>query len=229
MISTFYGKNRPKEVIHVSKGMRHGKTIEYHENGQLKLKINYKDNKPDGLAEGWHEDGTIAFSKYYKQGDFVGEQKEFFKGNKGLHTLYTYSSDGVLNGDQKVFYPNGQIQSLMSYTSGLLDGKKISYGEGGEIVEEAFYRKGKIEGNFVQKDSLGREMVFTYVNNIKEGPCEVYYPLHPKYGKIKALEATYKKGFLEGDVEEYNQAGQLIAISPFVKGCLLYTSDAADE
>ncbi len=217
-LKAFYGKDRPKEIVEVSHGARHGKTLEYHENGQLKLKANYQNDKPEGVVEGWFEDGMLAFTKIYKEGKQVGEQKEFFEKQQGLLRLCLYNSKGEMDGEQKMFYPNGNLQSIMTYKDGLLHGKKALFNQEGDVLEEGYYEQGKLHGVLRQMDQKGREVVCTYVKNRKEGPYEVYYPLHPKYGKVKAFEAVYVNGLIEGEVLEYSEAGNKIAVSHFVNG-----------
>jgi antitoxin component YwqK of YwqJK toxin-antitoxin module len=226
VVSTFYGKKRPKEIVEVAHGVRHGKTQEYYPNGQLKLKVSYQNDKPEGVAEGYYEDGSLAFSKFYKEGLFVGEQKEFFrkeqlkeaKEEHALSGVCFYNSKGNMQGEQKMYHPNGNLQSIVTYDDGVLHGRKALFSIQGEIIEEGFYEKGKLSGKFMQKDQSGKEIVCHYVKNRKEGPYEIFYPLHEKYGKVKALEATYKNGYIEGEVKEFNDVGVMVASSHFVKG-----------
>jgi antitoxin component YwqK of YwqJK toxin-antitoxin module len=217
-LKAFYGKGLPKEIVEVSHGARHGKTVEYHENGQVKLKANYQNDKPEGIVEGWFDDGNLAFTKMYKDGKQVGEQKEFFEKKQGLLRVCYHNSKGEMDGEQKMFYPDGKIQSIMTYKDGILHGKKALYNQEAEIIEEGYYDQGKLHGILRQVDQNGREVVCTYVKNKKEGPYEVYYPLHPKHGKVKALEAVYVNGQIEGEVLEYSEAGHKIAQSQFVNG-----------
>ena len=42
--------------------------VEYHENGQLTFKSNYKDGIEDGLQETYHDNGQLMTSGNYKDG-----------------------------------------------------------------------------------------------------------------------------------------------------------------
>lgn len=40
----------------------------YYDNGQIKTRKNYKDNKLDGLSEEWYDNGQMRESKNFKNG-----------------------------------------------------------------------------------------------------------------------------------------------------------------
>ena len=45
----------------------------FHDNGQVKELGPYKRGKMDGLWTWWHEDGTVALTARYKEGEEVKE------------------------------------------------------------------------------------------------------------------------------------------------------------
>ena len=54
------------------------------------------------------------------------------------------------------------------------------------------YRRKKLNGTFRQKSSDGREVVFEYKNNFKNGPHAIYYSPNEKGEKITAVQATFE-------------------------------------
>ena len=91
-----------------------GIAVNYHENGQLLFKVNYKDGKRDGLAEGYHENGQL-------------NEKSNFK-------------DGKLDGLQESYYENGQLKRKGNFKDYKLDGLAEVYHENGEVWGKLCYK-----------------------------------------------------------------------------------------
>ena len=223
---SYFAKNKPKEICYFNhEGQREGRSQEFYENGNLKFESFYKANKLDGESKGWYEDGTLNFLRRFKEGLPVGRQEEFFPKAKWvdarkpqLYRYFFYNEEGKLEGEQKTFYPNGVTQSLLCYDQGELHGMKALWDQEGNLLEESYLENGKLNGRFFEKDKEGREVIFHYVMNKKEGPYVIYYPPHPTFGKMKAMEATYVNNKLEGEVIEYDQQGKVSSITPYVSG-----------
>ena len=73
-------------------GKKHGLQEWYHENGQLSLRVNYKDGKEDGLEESYQENGQLWTKSNWK--------------------------DGELDGYFEVYAPNGQFDYKDCYKNG---------------------------------------------------------------------------------------------------------------
>ena len=82
---------------------------EYHNNGQIKMETNYKDEKLEG-----------KWIWYYENGQIEGEGN--FK-------------DGKLDGKWTFYYENGQIREEGNYTGGQQEGKWTYYNKDGSIKE----------------------------------------------------------------------------------------------
>ena len=48
-----------------------GCTVDYHENGQLASKGNWKDGKRNGLLESYHDNGQLKTKGNYKDGKLI--------------------------------------------------------------------------------------------------------------------------------------------------------------
>ena len=55
-------------VIH---NQEHGQVKEYYENGKLKLRGNYKEDKKEGKWEYFDEEGNLTGTEKYKNDDLV--------------------------------------------------------------------------------------------------------------------------------------------------------------
>ena len=196
------------------KAIKEKSTLElYYPNGQLKEKVLFTEGKFDGAALGFFENGEPAFERMYAAGQFIGEQREYYPG-KRLARSVTYDKLGKVHGVEKSYYPSGKLRAEVVYDHGILHGKKGHYREDGVVLEEGFYKKGKLEGIYQCRDPAGMLTRISYVNNKKEGAFTIFYP----DGKTKALEATYHKGCLEGELKEYTQEGELISVIPYKHG-----------
>ena len=85
----------------------HGLVEEYHENGQLKSKGNFKDGDEDGLWETYHENGQLKSKRYYKDGEKIGLMEEYFD-NGQLDTRWNFQ-DGYTHGLYERFKENGEV------------------------------------------------------------------------------------------------------------------------
>ena len=48
-----------------------GSSVEYHDNGQLEKRGNYKNGKQDGLFEFFNENGNLTSTQTYRNGELV--------------------------------------------------------------------------------------------------------------------------------------------------------------
>ena len=55
-------------------GKPHGLFEKWHDNGQLRLRANFKENKSDGLWREWDWNGELAVEINYKEGEIISEK-----------------------------------------------------------------------------------------------------------------------------------------------------------
>lgn len=170
----------------------------------------------------WFEDGHLNQERHYVHGKQEGIQKEYFPVAEGqiqpqLAKYLTYK-DGLLNDEQKSYFSNGVKQAAIHYKNGILHGRKRLWNEEATLLEEANYIEGKLDGRYYALREDGGEIVFHYKDNQLEGLHQIYYPLDEFFGRIKALEATYRRGLLEGEFIQYNQAGTKISSTFYQNG-----------
>jgi len=156
----------------------------------------------------------------FKEGLPQGTHIEYFAqkeaSEKQVSKMSNYDKKGNFHGDQKSYYPSGQVQAHLQYEHGLMEGKKTLYDEVGQIVEEASYRKNQLEGRFRQNLPEQREVVFHYHNNLKNGIHQVY-SFHEGQ-KYKVLEVEYKDDQLHGLAQEYSEKGVLLLQTEYRNG-----------
>jgi len=232
----WYTNSKLKKISHYSNNMLDGKQELFFENGNQALKATYIRDQLDGTYTSWFENGDIHETKQFVLGKPVGTHIENYPRNENetfiqvaKETLY---KDGKLDGEQKSFYRSGKIEALLSYSLNILNGKKALFDDSGNILEEATYEMGLLSGRYFTIKESGNQVIYHYKNNLLEGLAEIYFPQHPLFGKIKALEAYYEKGLLQGEVIEYNEAGTRIISTFYQNGlkngpCIFYGHDGA--
>ena len=196
-----------------------GKHIEYYKNGQIKVQGNHKEGKRDGEFRAFLRNGKSAGSIFYKNGKIIKSTlvnsmkdnasfsiltdinynlnsheiitDEF--PNKLLKQYFIFNKNGLLDGESRQYYEEGDIKSISPFKNNVADGVFISYYQNGNIKEKHIYKNGNKEG----------EGIFYYEN-----------------GK---LEEKYfmKNGKLDGEAINYFEDGKIRNKSIFKDGVLL--------
>jgi len=66
---TYYDNGNIKQEEQVNQeGKTHGTLKQYHENGQFKNKVNFKDGKREGLWDYYHHNGEFSKKENFKDG-----------------------------------------------------------------------------------------------------------------------------------------------------------------
>lgn len=107
--------------------------------------------------------------------------------------LFLFSIDFVCygqNGNVKSYYPNGTIESELSYVNDIMDGNSKWYYPNGNIKKEVNYNKGAVNSwirNYYESGLLAEE--YYTENGIIDGIYKSYY----KNGELKNI-ITYSAG-----------------------------------
>ena len=104
--------------------------ITYHDNGNIKYDVVYKDNKLDGFAKTYDTNGNLI-----NKSNYVNNQ---------------------LHGRWIDYYKNGNIQHIIHYNYNLKDGKEIWYYESGNIKSEIIYKDDKVVSDIIRWDQEGQ-------------------------------------------------------------------------
>lgn len=222
---SYYPNKKTREVAHFLAGKKVGVHEIYYENGQLQHTETYKDDLLEGESKGFYPDGSAAFVRTFKKGNPVGTHKDFFAlGTEGakphqIASLFHYDAEGKMDGQQQTFHPSGVTKTSISYDGGTLHGLKALWDAQGNVLEESKYIKGKLDGRHFQKDPEGREIVYHYKNNKREGSHSIFYPIDVAEGeKVKAIDASYKNNKLEGRANEFDPSGAQISFTTYKAG-----------
>lgn len=193
-------------------GLKQGKWIKTYQNGNIRYKGQFRNDKPYGTFTYYYEKGAVkAINKFSDDGIVAKAQTFHLNGkmmaegkylNQAKHGHWKYYSDideklvaeenyskGELNGECINYYPEtGNPLEVLFYTNGKLDGSyKKFFPDGKQLMTQGFYKDGNLEGEFIS-----------------------YYP----NGKIQT-RGKYKNGVQKGNWEYFDEDGNILTKEEF--------------
>ena len=174
-LNVSYYKDKIKEIGHWKDGKQNGLFQLYTEEGILVDDANFKEGERDGLTEQFYSDtGKLRVSGNYKNGVLDGEFKAYYP-NGNLQGEVTYKN-GEMNGEFKEYHENKNIRLSGNYKNSLQEGEWKSYLEDGTLETIVNYKDGELNG--LKEDYYKNGNVWTrqeLKNNDLDGVYEVYY------------------------------------------------------
>ncbi len=221
-LNVVYYKNNIKEIGHWKDGKQNGLFQMYTEDGILIDSGTFKDGERDGLTEQFYNDtGKLRVSANYKNGVLDGEFKAYYP-NGDIQGEVTYKN-GEMNGEYKEYHENKSIRLSGNYKNNLQDGEWKSYLEDGTLETIVNYKDGELNG--LKEDYYKNGNVWIkqeFKNNDLDGVYEVYYENgNPQLkAKIKNGQTIEEQRF-NHDGTPYNEKEKII-----INGTI---SDSSDE
>ncbi|MFT4600032.1 MAG: antitoxin component YwqK of YwqJK toxin-antitoxin module [Arenicella sp.] len=154
---------------------------EYHSNGTVKLVGGRNKGKKSGIFRTYDEEGNLLRAYVYKMdtllsegmlkpgGIFEDEWITYYRdGTKKSNGTF---NEGKRDGKWVYYYKGGQKEQEGKFREDVLSGQWVWYYQNGQIKKSEFFnRKGLLEGEQVEYDSLGNELSKgEYYNGKKEG------------------------------------------------------------
>ena len=210
-LNVSYYKDNIKEIGHWKDGKQNGLFQLYTEEGILVDDANFKEGERDGLTEQFYSDtGKLRVSGNYKNGVLDGEFKAYYP-NGNLQGEVNYKN-GEMNGEFKEYHENKNIRLSGSYKNSLQDGEWKSYLEDGTLETIVNYKDGELNG--LKEDFYKNGNVWTrqeFKNNDLDGVYEVYYENgNPQLkAKIKNGQTVEEQRF-NHDGTPYNEKEKII-------------------
>ena len=155
----WFGNGQKEKEKNYINGNLNGEQFEWYENGQLKLKENFVNGIQVGESVKYLENGKLKRKKFYKNGKIEGLVYELwdFKGkvvDGGVFSETEYV-EGIPNGKETVFYPNGNKMREGMLVNGTEDGERIWYNSNGTYSIKESFRNGELEGERFLYDENG--------------------------------------------------------------------------
>lgn len=120
---------------------KQGYWVDYHENGNLRSKGNYKNNKENGVWEYYDDKGLLRSKGNYVNGNPIGVWEEYYENSK-LYSRGKFINKYIEDGIWEYYHPNGKLWSKGNYKNGVMDGSWVWYDENGGIMSRVKYIKG---------------------------------------------------------------------------------------
>jgi len=192
---TFWHRNQSveKKGRYDDQGRETGEWVEYYPSQIEKSRAHYVAGQLDGLAQVWHEKGTLASKGNHAGGKRVGLW-ETFHDNGAPATRATYV-DGQLEGEAVGWYPDGTESERARYRAGSHIG-----------TIEAFYPSGKVRARKTMDD-----------RGVPQGDSREWF----EDGQLKSIKRFGADGREHGLEETYHPGGALATVRTFAEGQLV--------
>ena len=215
------------KIIKGKDSILHGKYIEYYKNGQIKVQGSYNEGKRDGEFKAFLRNGKSAGSVFYKDGKIIKSTLvKAMKDNASFSLVtdinYSLNSHEIVTDE----FPNQLLKQYFIFNkNGLLDGESREYYEEGDIKSVSLFKNNVADGIFISYYQNGNiKEKHTYKNGNEEGEGLFYY-------ENAKLEEKYfmKNGKLEGESTAYFEDGKIRNKSIFKDGVKLEEETYKDD
>ena len=182
-----YPDGKVKSEVTMRNGKKNGEARYYYPNGKIEVRMNYADDKLEGLYEKFDIQGKKSETATYAGGFMQGLQQTYYEnGQVQMRANFVMNK---LHGAYTEFYPNGQARVSGQYNQGLFDGSWNYFESNGILVGIGKFSKGTGQQTAFFYGSKQTRTIVHYVNNVKDGE-EITYD---KEGNIEK-KILYKKG-----------------------------------
>ncbi len=226
-LDAYYLSGKPMVHFELKNNVLDGKYTVYLENGKIKEYGNYCQGKVCGAWFKGNLDGdTLEFYQYDKAYDEKEQKKYVFKKeyqplvygtnkNPRIKSFYNYK-DGVLEGMQYEYHPNGKLHYAKMMVNGKEFGHIVRYWENGKVaddytVDENSYKQGYYYKSYYTNSSPMMET--TYKDNKINGTYKYYWP----NGKLRFI-GKYENEVKVGEWVTYDSLGNVSKKEKFEAG-----------
>lgn len=150
---TWHQNGELKTKIPYRNGAIDGTVEVYAENGQLLRKAEFSDNTRDGLTKEYDADGTPVYEARFREGQRHGTERFYFE--SGMLWREVEWNDGSRDGTTVIYTRGKKPVWRKPYKDGKLHGTVRSYWPNGALQSEAEYREGKQVGPVRHYDKDG--------------------------------------------------------------------------
>lgn len=203
---TWYHDNgNIKEIAFYKNGKLEGQNKLYYDDGKPYILSNSKNDNYDGEYKYFIKRGGLKQKKHFKEGDLNGKYLAFFDVGEPHIEYEANYIDGVIDGDLKEYYANGDLYSVINFKDNLKNGKEVQYYWNKQKSLEASYKDDKLNGSYLSYHSNGnKKEVGQSEDGFFNDLWQVYYD-----NGILNTEYTYDNGKLNGLYKSYDIDGKL--------------------
>lgn len=211
------GKIQEEKIVMDNNGMEQYIQKYYHINGTLHLLIPRLDGETHGVLKEYSNDGKLHQETIYEKGEAITQRTYFENGNLWRETPDFFDKYGLLrkgsgNGAERMYYENGQIQSIVDRYNRKKHGAEILYRPNGNVWRIVRWLNGNMES--IEKYNIlgGLSVSFSFKNNKKNGLAISYRRYDWDYimgDGYKVSEVPYTNGKIDGIVKTYYSDGSV--------------------
>lgn len=206
----FKYKNRVQALGQYQDNLKEGIWV-YTPDKDIKIIGNYQHGIKNGKWTYFSKTDTLSILNYVN-GKKVGLQLGFFKNNI-ISREIKYNSDGIIDGEEKIFYESGKLKYINSYKNGELYGDNKLYSEEGDLL----YNLSFVEDTPITLNvPTNQQSHIGYSGNLSNG-SGVLNIIDNSSGKIM-LTRNFKDSLLSGEILRYNSDGKLILKGMYENG-----------
>ncbi len=194
------------------------------------------DKKQTGDWFYFNEQGRLTAEAHYDEnGERTGNWK-WFNDQLKLKESASYKN-GLLEGENTTFYPNGQLSMKGFYKDGNLHGEYLYYTENGALKQKKYFEDGKLSGTYKSYFNVGEEIpefIIPYKDDKVQEKANEYFANGKLYSEIPfkegkrhgvekvfhlngtvANEFTYIDGMLQGPYKAYYPDGKISDVGTY--------------
>jgi len=173
-----------------------GEMKRYYETGEIKAILKYRKNSETVKTQFFYDTGEVA-----AEGLYIGNKKDsiwhYYSYYTGALTSAEMYSNGVKQGMEKKFYPNGKVSEEVEWKDDIKNGIWNQYFEDGTPKLKASFLYNTVNGPYTFYWPNGTLYIKgTFVDNKREGKWYFY----TDEGKLKS-EISYINGKAENEEE----------------------------
>ncbi len=174
-------------------GLRNGKYEEWYDNGNLKIECMFKDNEIIDYLKKYNENGLLDSSSNFYDG--VEKIINYYPNEKPLSI--SYNIEGIRQGKHLIYYENGNLLKEANYKDGKLDGIVKEYYENGNIHRNKSYINNNPTGHNIEYDLNGNITSLDFFINNQKIKCDLTLSdIQYKNNHIFEVVAFSKEGIL---------------------------------
>ncbi len=211
-ISTYHKNGQPWQYLEIENGRAHGKFLEWHENGQLKIEAFVIEGTPD-ISE------MAQMTWFFNDICLVYDEKG--------HLIAKIPYDkGLLEGVAHYFYPNGSLSREVPHLKDQIHGSVQVFNAEGTCVEKITYNHGDKEGSAFANWTPSQIKYTEIYQQGKLGEAKYFSPDGSPVASIEngngqqalfnetTLESLieYRQGIVEGTIKTFDPKGQLLSL-----------------
>lgn len=235
-LRNYYETGELQSIEHYADGEQAGLQQYYFANGQLSSEYTAGAAGEASPYTAYYPNGKVQTTGLVKNDHTFGDFKKYYP-NGALKETGTYDENGELDGENIVYYRNGNIDHKYHYKSGKMNGECIEYGIGGHQLVRFDVSNGNITSvttfrpdGSVREDYPVKGKTITYdvydehdqlISTVTRDTKDVTLTGTEKRfyvnGELQA-EVQHKNGKQDGITKTYNTNGALTSYTEYKNG-----------